>query len=450
MKKFAIFVIVFFCAASVSAAQRDATVTADQHFRAELCPSSHIEPVMGDWQGTRSDLAEKGVTFESSYVADILGNASGGKKLATRYNHSMGWDVNFNLEKFAGLKGTQFHISGLWRAGRNLTTDAVGNAFVVSSIYGSQQFRLMGLYLEKLFLDKRINIRIGRLAAGDDFASSPIYWNFVTNAIDGNPVAIPINVFFPCYPNAVWGVRAKCNVTKDIYTTTGLYNGDSGVPRMAMYGLDFSLRLKKGLLFAQEVAYAPNTGPECPVSALPGHYKAGFYYHGGTFFDQFEDINGSSAAITGENFKKHIGNYGLYFHADQMLYKHKNQTCGEGLTSFVVATLAPENINKFPFFIDGGFVYKGLVPTRNHDILSVGFAYGMYSRSLGHAERDNREVNGSPDPIQSYELVFDFSYKVQITPWMFLQPDMQYVINPSGGHDVPDAFVLGTRFGLTF
>lgn len=450
MRRFIFLVLIALSALPAYADNNDASITADQYFTPELCPASHVKPLTGNWEGTRTELAKKGVTFESSYVMDFLGNTTGGKALGARYDHSMGWDVNFDLEKFAKLIGTQFHISGLWRAGRNLSSDTIHNAFVVSSIYGTEQFRLISLYLEKTFLNKKIAIRVGRLSAGDDFASSPIYWNFVTNAIDGNPISVPLNVYFPCYPAATWGVRAKCNVTKDIYTTTGLYNGDPGVPRMAMYGCDFSLRLKRGLLFAQEIAWTPGTPETCPAITLPGHYKAGFYYHGGTFFDQFYDVNGSSAAITGLPSKKHIGNYGVYIHGDQMLYREKGSYCDEGLTSFVVACLAPENINQFPFFIDGGFVYKGLVPTRNYDILSVGFAYGKYSSALAHAERDDREVNGGSEPIQSYELIFDFSYKVQITPWMFLQPDAQYIVNPKGGHNIDNAFVIGTRFGLNF
>jgi porin len=363
----------------------------------------------------------------------------------------MGWDINFDLEKFVGLIGTQFHISGLWRAGQSLSSATIGNDFVVSSIYGSEQFRFYNLYLEQSLCDDRVNLRIGRLGAGDDFATSEIYWNFVTNAIDGNPISIPKNVFFPCYPAAVWGARMRCDITDNIYTTTGIYNGDPGVPRMSMYGLDFSLRLKRGIIFAQEVAYTPNVYRGCPTGkGLPGHYKVGAFYHGGTFRDYSTDVNGTSTSISGLPAKKIIGNYGIYFHADQMIYKKKGTDCDEGLTPFVVVTLAPDNINEFPFFIDGGFIFKGLVPTRNHDITSVGFAYGKYSDSLRANERDNAEYNGSTFPIQSYELIFDFSYKLEITAWMFLQPDIQYIVNPAGGHDIDNALVVGSRFDLTF
>jgi len=56
-------------------------------------------------------------------------------------------------------------------------------------------------YLQSLFEDK-LNIRFGRISGGDEFLSSPLYWLFVQNGIDGNPVGIFHNVGFSAYPNA--------------------------------------------------------------------------------------------------------------------------------------------------------------------------------------------------------------------------------------------------------
>ncbi|MFA5143535.1 MAG: carbohydrate porin [Candidatus Omnitrophota bacterium] len=445
LKKLLSVILVALFASPVYADVPNAADNSERYFRDLHCQKCKQEHMSGNWKETRVDIEDKGVTIESTIVADTLGNVSGGKRQGARYNNSMSYDINFDLEKFAKMMGTQFHISGLWRAGESVSAACIGNVFVASSIYGTQQFRFFGLYLDKMFLDKKLNIRIGRLAAGDDFASDSIYWNFVTNAIDGNPIAIPLNLYFPCYPISTWGVRAKYNFTDEFYTKSALYNGDPGVQQLGNYGFDFSFRFKRGLIFCQELGYTPT------FKGLPGRYKAGFYYNGGTFRDQYTDINGMPAVVTGADFKKHIGNYGLYFHASQTIYKPAKTDCDEGLTPFAVVTLAPDNINQFPFFIDGGFIYKGLVPTRHHDITCVGFAYGRYADSIYRSERMNREANGNLNtPLQTYELIFDFSHKIEITPWMFMQPDFQYIVNPSGTNNIDDAFVVGTRFGLTF
>lgn len=397
--------------------------------------------MFGDWKCLREELANEGVIFSSTYTCDVLGNATGGMQQGARYDHSMGWDVNFDLERFVGMIGTQFHISGLWRAGQNLSKATIGNDLVCSTIFGNEQFRFYFLYLEKDLLDKKLNIRLGRIAAGDDFAASPLFGIYVSNGIDGVPISIPINMFFSVYATATWGARAKYNLNKDFYIFSGIYDGDKAVSRNDMYGFDFSLRLKEGLAFAEELAYAPADG--VGQNKLPGHYKAGIYYNGATCRDLYSDINGNSSAVTALDSKKHIGNYNVYIIADQMIYREKG-TIDEGLTPLVCATIGPESINKFPFFLMGGLIYKGLVPGRDNDTTAVQIAYAKYSDKIKESQSS---VGASP---QKYEMMLEFTHKVMITKWMYLQPDIQYIIQPGGTGNIDDALVLGFQFGLTF
>jgi carbohydrate-selective porin OprB len=44
------------------------------------------------------------------------------------------------------------------------------------------------------------------------------------------------------------------------------------------------------------------------------------------------------------------------------------------------------------------------------------------------------------------ETVFELFYKVQLTPGLSLQPDLQYIATPSGIHR--DALAVGMRFQL--
>ena len=397
--------------------------------------------MFGDWKCLREEIENEGVVVSSTYTTDVLGDVSGGMKRGARYDSSMGWDVNFDLEKFVGLLDTQFHISGLWRAGQNLSKAVVGNDLVCSTIFGNEQFRFYSLYLEKNLLDKKLNIRFGRIAAGDDFATSPLYGIYVNNDIDGVPISIPINMFFSVYATATWGVRAKYSLNKDFYVFSGIYDGDSAVARNDMYGFDFSLRLKQGLAFAEELAYAPDKG--IGPDGLPGHYKAGIYYNGATCRDLYSDINGSSFAVTNLDRKKHIGNYNVYLIADQMIYRKKGTT-DQGLTPLICATIGPESINKFPFFLMGGLIYKGLVPGRNNDTTAVQMAYAKYSDKIKESQQS---VGANP---QKYEMMFEFTHKVMITNWMYMQPDLQYIIQPGGAGDIDDALVIGFQFGLTF
>ena len=409
----------------------------------------HASPYMtGDWFGYREKLLDRGVEITSTFVCDVLGNTTGGKVQATRYDHSLGFDSDFDLEKILGLKGLKFHFSWLWRDGQNLSVDAIKNQFNTSSIFGSEQVRLYGLYLDQSLFEDKFSIRVGRIATGDDFASSPIYWIYMNNAIDGNPISLPLNLPFITYPTATWGIRTILKPYDWLEWKFGMYDGDDRVGRMDAHGADYSLRLSKGIMYIQQLGVMPDKMEGSKL--LPGHYWLGLYYHSGKFFDQYEDYNGSSYVVTGLSRKKHIGNYGLYTHFDQMLYREGGSESDQGLTAFVATTWAPADINQLPVFIDGGIFYKGLIPKRDDDIAAFGFAYGKWSGDLANSQRDERDTLGLNVRPQRYEFMMEFTYKAMITKWFFIQPDIQYIVNPMGTHRYKNAFVLGNRVGITF
>jgi porin len=61
-------------------------------------------------------------------------------------------------------------------------------------------------------------------------------------------------------------------------------------------------------------------------------------------------------------------------------------------------------------------------------------------------------------PIRGSETFIEVTYQAQVTPWLQVQPDFQYVFNPGGG--IPDPnnptqrlgneVVLGVRANTTF
>ena len=45
---------------------------------------------------------------------------------------------------------------------------------------------------------------------------------------------------------------------------------------------------------------------------------------------------------------------------------------------------------------------------------------------------------------------FKLNYQYNVTSWLYLQPDVQGVLQPSGTGGVPDALVLAMQVGVTF
>jgi porin len=51
---------------------------------------------------------------------------------------------------------------------------------------------------------------------------------------------------------------------------------------------------------------------------------------------------------------------------------------------------------------------------------------------------------------QTYELVLEWTYALAVTPWLTVQPDIQYIIHPGGRSSVPNALVVGVQLSFQF
>jgi len=124
---------------------------------------------------------------------------------------------------------------------------------------------------------------------------------------------------------------------------------------------------------------------------------------------------------------------------------HETPGSDQGLTIWSAFVLSPQqNIAKLPFPVNGGLTYRGVIPTRDDDFACFGVVYGKFSRNYARTVSEAGE--GYPD----YELVFEWNYKIQLTKFAFIQPDIQWVINPGGTNRIPNALVLGALMGVVF
>ncbi len=407
----------------------------------------HNRHLSGDVKGWRSRLSDLGIVPTLTYVTDPLGNPSGGERHGITYFDNIGLNIDFDLEKFFGFHGSRFTVSGSWRHGTSLSNDYIGNIFNVQQVCCGATYKLVDLYWQQSFLDDSLNFRLGRLSAGDEFLASPLYINYVNNGFCGNPVGIFKNVpGMTAYPNATWGFRARVKPVKELYMMTGFFNNDATLSQDKNHGVDFSMQ---GSLFViAETGYLLNRKRN--ATGLRGNYKIGGYYYNGDSDDLYSDNFGQSYALSGNLPAEHHGKWGFYILLDQMIYREGGPESKQGLTPFVSLLFAPdEKVNELPFFMNLGLVYEGLIPGRETDKATFGLVYGSFSHDLQDHQRDERIVKGPSAPgVQHYELLLELNYNIELTKWLHIQPDIQYVINPGGTGDIPDALVLGFQLSV--
>ena len=367
----------------------------------------------GGWGGIRDRLIELGITPTASYITTILGNPIGGNVKGLKYSGLLTAFLNFDLEELLNIGGTRFVISGAWTSGDSLTDTKIGNLFNVSNIFVGNSIRLYQMFLRTDLSEGQINFAFGRMAIGDKFATSSIFYNYVSLAFNENPISLLLNTSgFFSVPDASWGAWLRGSPVDELYLMAGVYNSNPRVGRNSASGVDFSF--KDGAIVIGEIGYLHNH--KSGSNKKPGTYKLGAYYDTGSFDDVADDEI------------KEDGNYAFYALGEQMVYRERSAS-DQGLTSWAALTLAPdEKINTFPLFVSGGLVYKGLFNTRDSDKTAFGVAYGRLSDDLQGKD---------------YEMLFELTYMIQATKWLQIQPDFQYIVHPGGSSEIPNALVMG-------
>jgi porin len=403
-----------------------------------VLPRGHL---FDDWLGLRTKAEQSGISPTLAFVTDIAGNVTGGKNQGIEHADNLGLDLLFDLNKLAGLEGGSFLASVSQRSGSSLSREHVGNVFTIQQVYGGQTFHLIDLAYQQKLLDDRLEFRLGRLATGDDFLVSPYDWLFMQNAFDGNPVGIFFNSpGMTAYPNATWGALLKVRPNERTYVMGGVYSGDPEIRRNSHNGADMSMN---GPVFViGEAGYHRNglTGD----TGFLGNYRIGGWYDNASFTD-FESAGRETPTASKR------GNWGLYTLNDQVVMLFGDRTNNAGLGVVCSAEVSPdESISQMPYFFTAGVVARSFLPSRPADVAGFGVIFGRFSSDLRDAQ--HREQLFDPTvAAQDYESVLEWTYKFYFhNNALFFQPDIQYVINPGGGHNLDNALVLGCQIGINF
>ncbi len=421
------------------------------------------DSLTGDWNGERTSLTERGVTVGLSEVAEVLGNATGGQKSGTVFTGRAELDVDLDLDKLVGWKGATIHVNGFQIHGRGLTADTLGgNLFDPSNIEATRATRLFDAYLEQSLFDDTLSIRLGQIAADDEFLISDYAGAFINGTFGwAGIMAADLPNGGPAYPLATPGVRIKWTPSKSFTWQTAVISGDpagSSVgdddpQRRNHDGLTFSL--DKDVFVISEVGYSV-------AGDLPASFKLGGWYHSGKFDDQRYDSDGDLAAVSGADLYQRRGDYGFYAVADKLLWR-EDGTEGQGLGAFFRIGGAPGDRNLVPFYFDTGLNYTGLFEGRDSDILGLGFAFAKISDRARAYDRDYNDANPlATRPVRDFEAALELSYSYVAAPWWTIQPDVQYIIHPAGFSADPnadaslpaaamkDALVIGVRTAIQF
>ncbi len=394
------------------------------------CPACDEEGTLtGGWFGAGRELERQGISIALVLTQLYQQNVSGGQSThrhSGRYTGRYDLEIEAHLERLINLPGGRIYAlaQGGWSSGIN--ESSIGSLHEVNSLaIGERSIDVWELYYEQSFFDDKAFLRIGKvdLTGGFECRSCPgsfdgnMFANdetgqFLNDSLTNNPT-IP-------FPDPGLGIILHVQPTHWLYLSAAVADADADVRET---GFNTAFHGPSNTFSIFEAGLLPymllgNAAPK-------GVYRIGMWYD-----PQLKERLDESGCKRDD--------VGFYISADQMIWKlNSDEDSTQGIGIFGRYGIANADVNEIKSFWSAGVQCHGLIPGRDEDIMSFGVGQGRLSRQ-------------SEDFTTSHETVLEWYYKIAITPWLHVSPDVQYIMNPGGDASVKDAVVIGFRVGLTF
>jgi porin len=437
-----------------------------------MCPAPAMAQsadtgLMGDMGGARTALGNYGITLNFTDSENLLGNVNGGVKDGATLQGVTTGTMEVDTGKAFGVQGGTFHVSALQIHGRSLSADYLDDLQAANGNEAEDATRLWEVWYDQAFDYGRADLKLGQQSIDNEFIVSK-YSGLFVNTMAGWPL-IPSDDLYgggPAYPLSSLGARIQVKPSDNMTILAGAFDDNPGGggfsdDAQALDGAGGRFNVNMGALFIAELQYAvnePSVGQMVPVdqppaAGLPGTYKIGVWYDTGSFPDQRFGTDGLSLANPDSDGDPRMrkGNYSVYGVADQTVW----QSAADGsrsLNLFGRIMGAPDDRNLIDLSFNGGITLAAPLPGRDSDQAGIDLGVGHVSSRAAGLDRDQGVAP------RGFETLFELTYQAQVTPWLQVQPDVQFVVNPGGGVADPDAgggrlrneLVVGARAVTSF
>lgn len=288
---------------------------------------------------------------------------------------------------------------------------------------GTSAFRIVEAWYEHSFPYSHSSALVGLHDFNGEFYVSEFAGLFV-NAGFGMGQIIAENGGPSGYPIPTLGVRFKSELSEMAYFQAAAY---TAAPSDDAYNKVFEANLPSN----DEVFLATEFGVIDKEPGEDGYLKVGV----GLWYlraDQqgFEDLNGNPLYTEAE---AKPGNGGVYVLAEMGI--------GEKLGIFFKHGRGKKEFNQFSQFYAAGLNYTGLIPGREEDVLGFG---------LVHTRQSSAFLDATDNSSFVAETAFEITYTTNLTDWLAVQPDFQYIQQPGMDTSLPNTMVMGVRVSASF
>lgn len=368
-----------------------------------------------------NERADRPVTISAVYTADIRSNVDGGIARGTRYLDNVDLQVAVDADGLIGWHGARLFVYGIYNNGVALSPTLVGDIQSVSNVETDvRAARLFEAWVEQ-DVGRNASIKVGLYNLNSEFDTTQSGGLFLISSHGIGPDFSQSGRNGPSiFPVTSLALRGEIKLGKNWLARVAVLDGVPGDPaHPARTAIKLSGR--DGALIVGEVDY------------LKGGTKAAIGVWGYTA--RFDDVAATAPDPAGR------GNTGAYVFVEHPLVGTRADD-PQGLAGWLRVGVADARFNAIGSYFGGGLVYTGLFRGRKDDQAGISFA----AANFGDRYRQGRTLAG--DLTGRREIVLEAAYHTVLAPWLSVQPDVQYVINPGGDSRLRNAVVLGARIKI--
>lgn len=390
----------------------------------------------GDWGGIRKQMEDKGVSFGATWIGQGFRNFLGGVHVGDTAASTLDLNITFDTEKLVGWAGGKFYVDFEDHAGPDPSLNLVGDVEKFTKLNWVPFFQVAEIWYEQKLFGDKLRLKIGKVDANTEFSVIDNGLPFLSSSTQVTGTLLP----FPTFPDPQPSVNVFFTPNDTYYASFGAYYANRHDRFLDFYGSPYNAQQAEGGMF-----FIGETGMKWKQLGnwqVDGNLRLGFWGHNGNF----------PRLAGGEKEGTH-GFYGIF---DQTLWKPESKDVTDsksskdgketrdakesaeedprGVRMFLEYAQTPGDVSIMDRHIGGGLSWTGPIPPRPKDILGVTLQYIHLSESAGVPK--------------SYEQTFESFYKIQVTPWAAIQPDLQYITHPGGQY--PSALVGTLQFEIHF
>lgn len=360
------------------------------------------------------------LVFEAAYTGDVWRNVSGGLRQDDTYLDNIDVIATLDAERAFGWIGTTILVSGLHNNRPTLSDRIVGDIQTVSNIDTDGATRLYEAWVERAF--EHGAMKVGLMDLNSELDVNETAALFVNSSHGIGPDFSQVGENGPAiFPITGFGLLTRVDFNERAELRAAVFEGTVGDPthpRRTTVDLDDD----EGTLLVAELTFRPT---ESTRSIL------GLWRH-----------NGRTSDLGDPDLQHRDNSLGLYALAEGTLLR----TGEHALNGFIRIGFADADVHQIARYQGAGLVWSGPLLAGSEREEQLGLAVGVITN--GSTFLRSQAAQGSR--FERHETAIELTYRVQALPWLALQPDVQYIIDPGTDPALDDAWVVGLRFELSW